>query len=131
MKNNLIAVLYVATGAIGYAVFYTLMSSSPSGKTMAALSAWWLCLYICSLAAIRPSLSLQVAILISAISVVDFIAGGGLFRPQGGSMKSQAVATAIGVVVYIAPIFINHFTSYLRRKISLVFKSKSARQVGH
>lgn len=125
MKNNLIAVLYVSIGAIGYAVFYALMSSSPSGKTMAALSAWWLCLYICRVATIKPSLSLQVAVLISAISVVDFIAGGGLFRPQGGSIESQAAATAIGVVVYIAPIVINYFASYLCSKVSLAFERKS------
>lgn len=126
MKNSLNAILYVSIGALGYVVFYALMSSSPFGKTMAALSSWWLCLYMCRVAAIKPGLSLQVAILISAISAVDFIAGSGLFRPQGSSMGAQAVSTAIGAVIYIAPIIINHSVSFICKKISLVINKGSA-----
>lgn len=117
MRNHALAAFYLIVMSVGYALSYTVVSSSPSGKTMAALSAWWLCLYISKLANIRPLITIYVVAYISVISIVDYFLGFGVFRPKGGSIVSQLAATLIGATIYIAPIFINHAVSYFWQKL--------------
>jgi hypothetical protein len=105
--------VHVGALALGYFAALALFPDANNLKSIAALTAWWTCLYLGYLFRVRLKVLIQFFFLYVGIVIVDIIGGYRWFYPEGATTDpiSYVLLSLIGFVFLGSPLVVNAIVS--------------------